>query len=159
MKVFSESGTYLGELVKGRGKSGFGFLPAVIKNVIPDLIIPTIQVEGKLTFDSFQLISHQRHQKCWKSRCKDWGLVDWSNSICNEAGELAGYVKKYRRGDYSLETARPKILKEAADVITYVAELCTELDADMGTELIRKFNEVSARPEVRYGFPRVEVIE
>lgn len=48
--------------------------------------------------------------------------------LVNEAGEVAGKVKKVMRGDMPLDRARDKIADEAADTLWYLAMLCSELN-------------------------------
>lgn len=47
--------------------------------------------------------------------------------LANEAGELAGKVKKVHRGDMPLVDAEDAILDEAGDILWYLAQLCTEM--------------------------------
>lgn len=48
--------------------------------------------------------------------------------LANEAGELAGKVKKVHRGDVSLAEARRVLVDEAGDILWYLAQFCTEMD-------------------------------
>lgn len=47
--------------------------------------------------------------------------------IAGEVGELANVVKKVRRGDHSLEQARPAIVEESADILIYIVKLANQL--------------------------------
>lgn len=47
--------------------------------------------------------------------------------IAGEVGELANVVKKVRRGDRSLDDARPAIIDESADILIYVVKLANQL--------------------------------
>ncbi|WP_372394008.1 MazG-like family protein (plasmid) [Azospirillum sp. HJ39] len=75
----------------------------------------------------------------------DWSLNDWMTAVAGETGELANLLKKVRRGDLSLEEARPSIAKELADVVTYLDLLAMQCGVNLGQATIDKFNEVSAR--------------
>lgn len=48
----------------------------------------------------------------------------------DEAGEVAGAVKKYLRGDYGEDELRERVNSEAGDVIWYWVRLLDELDID-----------------------------
>lgn len=109
-----------------------------------------IEVYRSLDFNGFQAINRNRHLTSFRKRCLDWGLVDWSNAIAAEAGELCGKVKEVRRGDVTLEQQREEILKELADVITYADAMISYLGANTEQVLVAKFNEVSARDKVNY---------
>jgi NTP pyrophosphatase (non-canonical NTP hydrolase) len=75
----------------------------------------------------------------------DWSPGEWVCAVTGELGELANIIKKVKRGDMSLEEARPSIAKELADVVTYLDILAMQLDVDLGQAVIDKFNEVSKR--------------
>lgn len=47
--------------------------------------------------------------------------------ITGEVGELANVVKKVRRGDQSLENARPAILEESADIMIYIVKMANQI--------------------------------
>lgn len=75
----------------------------------------------------------------------DWSLGEWMNAVLGELGECANIIKKLKRGDYTLEEAKPLIAKELADVVTYVDLTAFQLRIDLGEAIMEKFNEVSAR--------------
>lgn len=77
----------------------------------------------------------------------DWSLSDWSNALCGEVGELASIIKKVRRGDMTVDEARPAAAKELADVQTYLDLLAKQLGVDLGQATVDKFNEISARAD------------
>ena len=52
--------------------------------------------------------------------------------LASEAGEVAGKIKKYVRGDYeSIDEIREKVIDELGDVLWYVAALALELDTSL----------------------------
>ena len=75
----------------------------------------------------------------------DWSLNDWYTAVSGELGELGNVLKKVRRGDLSLDEARPELSKELADVVTYLDILAKQCDIDLGNATMAKFNEVSKR--------------
>jgi NTP pyrophosphatase (non-canonical NTP hydrolase) len=75
----------------------------------------------------------------------DWSPADWMTASVGELGELANIMKKVRRGDLTIDEARPEMAKELADVVTYLDILAKQLDIDLGEAVREKFNEVSRR--------------
>lgn len=75
----------------------------------------------------------------------DWSLGEWCTAVTGELGEAANIIKKIRRGDVSLEDARPELAKELADVQTYLDILAFRAGVDLGEVTRDKFNEVSVR--------------
>lgn len=97
----------------------------------------------------------------------DWRPSDWMTAIVGEVGELAGELKKARRGDYGDDarecmhfrdafgdgrhpTYTPnevteKIKREAADIVIYLDILMAQFGIDLGAAVAQKFNEVSER--------------
>lgn len=75
----------------------------------------------------------------------DWSLEKWMNAVLGELGEAANIIKKIGRGDFSLESARPALAKEFADVLTYLDILAFRCGVDLGAATLQKFNEISAR--------------
>jgi len=59
---------------------------------------------------------------------KDLGLEYTIIGLVNEAGEVAGKLKKYMRGDYDRATAVEKIEDELGDVLWYWIAVCREAD-------------------------------
>lgn len=51
--------------------------------------------------------------------------------LVNEAGEVAGVVKKWLRGDYDEATMRDKMLSELGDVLWYVAVTADRAGVDL----------------------------
>lgn len=63
------------------------------------------------------------------------GLAYTALGLVGEAGEVANKVKKVLRdhGSDVPPDVRQALLDEAGDVLWYLTQLCTELDADLGT--------------------------
>lgn len=75
----------------------------------------------------------------------EWTLNDWCTAVTGELGEAANILKKVRRGDMTLDEARPALSKEIADVQIYLDLLAKAAGIDLGEATINKFNEVSLR--------------
>lgn len=75
----------------------------------------------------------------------DWSLGEWSNAVLGELGEAANIIKKVRRGDLSIEEARPLLADELADVVTYLDILAFQAGIDLGKATTNKWNRVSER--------------
>src|SRR5579859_5920089 len=82
-------------------------------------------------------------------QCMDWILTDWTNAIAGEAGEACNIAKKVRRGDFTLDEAKFKLLKEIADVMCYCSIFCSILEVDIEHVVNDKFQEVLARDEAK----------
>ncbi len=54
---------------------------------------------------------------------KDLLIARFALGLTEEAGEVAGKVKKYLRGDFSLEELKKHIKKESGDAQWYLSEL------------------------------------
>lgn len=78
----------------------------------------------------------------------DWSLGEWCTAVLGELGEAANLIKKVKRGDISLEEARPHLAKEFADATTYLDILAYQAGIDLGEATAKKWNEVSARIEI-----------
>ncbi|MEZ4658064.1 MAG: nucleoside triphosphate pyrophosphohydrolase family protein [Caldilineaceae bacterium] len=80
-------------------------------------------------FDQYQ----QESRKTWNLVHTDHPIVYPTLGLTNEAGELAGKVKKIFRdknGQISDED-RQALKKELGDVLWYLAQICTELDLSL----------------------------
>lgn len=75
----------------------------------------------------------------------DWSLAEWMNAVAGELGEAANIIKKIRRGDLTLQEARPMLAKEFADIVTYLDITAAQAGVDLGNATREKFNEVSNR--------------
>ena len=82
-----------------------------------------------------------------------WSGADWSNAMQGEAGEAGNIVKKLRRHETGLATARDltvpilldNLADEIADTIIYADLLAAHYGLNMAAAVIRKFNLVSER--------------
>lgn len=70
----------------------------------------------------------------------DWSLNDWMTACLGELGEAANVLKKIRRGDLTLEEARPKLIQEFADVAIYLDILSMQAGIDLGEAVMETFN-------------------
>jgi NTP pyrophosphatase (non-canonical NTP hydrolase) len=77
-------------------------------------------------FDTYQ----RESRKTWSLIHTDHPIVYPTLGLVNEAGELAGKVKKIFRdkGGVISEADRQALKGELGDVLWYRAQLCTELD-------------------------------
>lgn len=75
----------------------------------------------------------------------DWSLADWGLAVAGEVGEAANILKKVRRGDLTLEQARPALAREFADIQSYLDHWSRLAGVDLGEATIAKWNEVSER--------------
>jgi NTP pyrophosphatase (non-canonical NTP hydrolase) len=76
--------------------------------------------------DDYQRLSRQT----WNLIKTDHAIVYPTLGLANEAGEVAGKVKKiFRdRGGTVSEADREALKQELGDVLWYLAQICTELD-------------------------------
>jgi len=80
-------------------------------------------------FDSYQ----RESRKTWNLIHTDHPIVYPTLGLANEAGEVAGKVKKIFRdhgGAISAED-REALKQELGDVLWYLAQICTELDVSL----------------------------
>jgi NTP pyrophosphatase (non-canonical NTP hydrolase) len=80
-------------------------------------------------FDRYQ----QESRKTWNVIPMNHSIVYPTMGMVNEAGEVAGKVKKiFRdRGGEITEADRQALKKELGDVLWYLAQICTELDLSL----------------------------
>ncbi len=80
-------------------------------------------------FDTYQ----QESRKTWHVIPMDHSIVYPTMGMVNEAGEVAGKVKKIFRdhGGEISEADRQALKKELGDVLWYLAQICTELDLSL----------------------------
>ena len=75
----------------------------------------------------------------------DWSLNDWAVAATGELGEACNVLKKVRRGDLSLDEARPKLTQEFADIVIYLDILAKQAGIDLGAAVTQTFNNKSAQ--------------
>lgn len=75
------------------------------------------------------------------------GLIYTSLGLNDEAGEVAGAVKKHIRGDYDEEELRDRVRDEAGDVLWYWARLLDELNINASEVMQRNTDKLSDRQE------------
>jgi len=80
----------------------------------------------KTNFDSYQ----RQSRKTWTLVHTDHPIIYPTLGLVNEAGEVAGKVKKIFRdkGGQIGEAERLALKSELGDVLWYLAQICTELD-------------------------------
>lgn len=62
---------------------------------------------------------------------KDNGIEYCALGLVSEAGEIAGKMKKFLRGDFPIDVLIDGMYKELGDVLWYVAMLAEELDVPL----------------------------
>ena len=82
-----------------------------------------------MSFDTLSVYQRES-RKTWRLVHTDHPLVYPTLGLANEAGELAGKVKKIFRDHQGVITAedREALKYELGDVLWYLAQICTELD-------------------------------
>ncbi len=80
----------------------------------------------KSSFNTYQ----QQSRKTWNLVHTDHPIVYPTLGLVNEAGEVAGKIKKIFRdkGGQIGEEERQALKGELGDVLWYLAQICTELD-------------------------------
>ena len=80
-------------------------------------------------FDTYQ----RESRKTWNVIPMNHSIVYPTMGMINEAGEVAGKVKKiFRdRGGEVSEADREALKQELGDVLWYLAQICTELDLSL----------------------------
>jgi NTP pyrophosphatase (non-canonical NTP hydrolase) len=95
------------------------------------------------TFDQFQRQNIERASNAFPPQCLTTEFL--AIAIAGEAGEMCNFVKKVKRGDYSIDEKRAEILDELADIMTYCDLFMSVLNEKTIDRLVAKFAEVSAR--------------
>ncbi len=83
------------------------------------------------SFTEYQVITHET--AIYPGQDTITGLIYASLGAVNEAGEVAGKVKKVMRDDGMIVTAekREAILSEVGDTLWYLARVCDELGSSL----------------------------
>ena len=90
-----------------------------------------------------------RSRKTWKLIKTDHPIVYPTLGLTNEAGEVAGKIKKLFRdkdGDIT-DTDRESLKLELGDVLWYLAQICTELNIDLGEVAEANLEKLFSRQE------------
>lgn len=74
-------------------------------------------------------------------------LVIYGLGIAEEAGEVAGKIKKFFRGDYTREQTREMVLLELGDVAWYLARIAKQFDITFEEVLIANTAKLESRKE------------
>lgn len=75
-----------------------------------------------------------------KADGSDWSLNDWMVATLGELGESANVLKKVRRGDLTLDEARPMLEQEFADVVIYLDIMSKQAGIDLSDAVVKTFN-------------------
>ena len=75
-----------------------------------------------------------------KADGSDWSPNDWMVALVGEVGETANILKKVRRGDMTMDEARPKLKQEFADIAIYLDLNAKQCGIDLGAAVIETFN-------------------
>jgi NTP pyrophosphatase (non-canonical NTP hydrolase) len=65
--------------------------------------------------------------------------------LTNEAGELAGALKKHLRGDYDQVEMKRRVIDELGDVLWYAASVAEELELDLEVVARANLSKLAAR--------------
>ncbi|MDJ0894819.1 MAG: MazG-like family protein [Alphaproteobacteria bacterium] len=84
-----------------------------------------------------------------KPDSSDWSIADWLVAVMGELGEAANVVKKVRRGDMTMDEARPLLEQEFADVVIYLDLIADQCGIDLGAGVAKTFDAKS----VQLGLP------
>jgi NTP pyrophosphatase (non-canonical NTP hydrolase) len=78
-------------------------------------------------------VYQRKSRKTWNVISMDHSIVYPTLGLVNEAGEVAGKVKKiFRdRGGVITDDDRTALKKELGDVLWYLTQICTELDLSL----------------------------
>jgi NTP pyrophosphatase (non-canonical NTP hydrolase) len=72
---------------------------------------------------------------------KDVGIEYCALGLVSEVGEVAGKMKKFLRGDFTIDVLIDGMYRELGDVLWYVAMLAEELDVpldDLAADVLSK---------------------
>jgi NTP pyrophosphatase (non-canonical NTP hydrolase) len=101
-----------------------------------------------MEIDDFQ--TYQREsRKTWGPIRTDHQIVYPTLGLVNEAGEVAGKIKKiFRdRGGVISEVDRQALKYELGDVLWYLAQICTELDLSLAEVASANIEKIFSRLE------------
>ena len=99
---------------------------------------------------SFNFNEYQREsRKTWRLIHTDHALIYPTLGLANEAGEVAGKIKKIFRDRAGIvsEDDRAALKGELGDVLWYLAQICTELDLTLEEVAAYNLQKLFARLE------------
>lgn len=99
-----------------------------------------------LTFRRFHRVNVTR-SKADVKHSREWTPMEWGCALSGEVGELCNFLKKMSRGD---KIPKKHLAHEVADIMTYLSLLSDNLDIDMESAIVEKFNVVSKRWGSKY---------
>lgn len=96
-----------------------------------------------MDFNQYQ----KESRKTWNLVSTDHPIVYPTLGLVNEAGEVAGKIKKiFRDKDGKIGAADREALKyELGDVLWYLVQICTELDLDLEEVAEANIDKLSSR--------------
>lgn len=100
--------------------------------------------------DVQEFASYQRQsRKTWQLIRTDHPIVYPTLGLANEAGEVAGKIKKLFRdkGGRITDADRESLKLELGDVLWYLAQICTELELDLGEVAEANLSKLFSRQE------------
>jgi NTP pyrophosphatase (non-canonical NTP hydrolase) len=65
-------------------------------------------------------------------------LLELTVALTGEVGEFANVTKKIARGDFTLESGKPELRSELADIFVYLLKLAGQLGIDLEAEYENK---------------------
>lgn len=99
--------------------------------------------KSELTFKDLRVANRLRESLF--ANDDEWAIGDWVTAVLGELGEAANFLKKVKRGDFTLDQVRPSIADELADVMTYFDVLADKLGIDLAEATISKWNRISEK--------------
>lgn len=98
--------------------------------------------------DVQELASYQRRSRAtWRLVRTDHPIVYPTLGLANEAGEVAGKIKKlfWDKGGRIADADRAALKMELGDVLWYLAQICTELGLDLGEVAAANLEKLGSR--------------
>lgn len=100
--------------------------------------------------DVQDLTAYQRRSRAtWRLVRTDHAIVYPTLGLANEAGEVAGKIKKLFRDKAGriTDADRASLKMELGDVLWYLAQICTELDLDLAEVASANLAKLRSRTE------------
>jgi NTP pyrophosphatase (non-canonical NTP hydrolase) len=100
------------------------------------------------TINSYSFATYQKQsRKTWNVIATDHPIVYPTLGLANEAGEVAGKIKKiFRdRGGQITEKDREALKQELGDVLWYLTQICTELGLSLDDVAQENLNKLFSR--------------